>query len=93
MCVFNSVTENIFKKVKVKNLTSMATLRDMKTINAGIFTDVFDFNLATICLTHFLDRKYKNMCSNMTGVAPTATGSLLFFQVKQLKKQTTTNYL
>jgi hypothetical protein len=60
----------------------MANFRDMKTINAGIFAGVFDFNLTTLCLQHFLDKEYKKNCSTMAGVLPVDIGSLLFYQVR-----------
>jgi hypothetical protein len=59
----------------------MATFRNMSTINVGIFTDTFDFNLTTLCLQHFLDREYKKACSEMSGVDPSEIGTLLLFQV------------
>jgi hypothetical protein len=61
----------------------MATFRDMKTINAGIFTNVFDFNLTTLCLQYFLDSEYKKRCSKMAGIAPADISSLLFVQVDE----------
>jgi hypothetical protein len=54
----------------------------MKPIRAGIFSDEFDFNLTTICLKDFLDRQYKQNCSNITGMWPSGAGAMLFFQVK-----------
>jgi hypothetical protein len=59
----------------------MAAFRDISTINVGMFTDVFDFNLTTQCLHHFLDRGYKMCCSKMDRAPPSDIGSLLFFQV------------
>jgi hypothetical protein len=44
---------------------TMAAFRNMSTINIGIFTDIYDFNLTTHCLAHFLDREYKNRCSTL----------------------------
>jgi hypothetical protein len=59
----------------------MSNFRDLKTINAGILTGVFDFNLTTHCLQHFLEKEHKKMCSKMDGVSPGSIGTLLFFQV------------
>jgi hypothetical protein len=59
----------------------MATLRDITTINTAIFTNIFEFNLTTLCLQYFLDREYKKICSKTVDNAPADVGSLLFFQV------------
>jgi hypothetical protein len=61
----------------------MTTFRDIKTINVGVFTNILESNLTTLCLKHFLDREYKNRCSKIAGVGPADIGSLLFFQVGQ----------
>jgi hypothetical protein len=70
----------------------MAAFRNMSTINVGIFTDIFDFNLTTLCLQYFLDREYKKICSNMAGVLPVELDSLLFFQVKGALLVSNSNY-
>jgi hypothetical protein len=68
----------------------MTALRDMKLLNAGIFADDQDYNLTSLCMTHFLDRQYKKNCTSITGVSPSAIGPLVFFQVTDTHTRTHT---
>ena len=53
---------------------------NMTNMTVGLFSDT-DFNITSFCMTHGLERQFKQDCGKIKGMWPDLAGALLFFQV------------
>jgi hypothetical protein len=56
----------------------------MEQFSASVRADYYDYNKTSTCLQYGLDRQYKQMCKNITGMSPNTAGAMMFFQVHKI---------
>jgi hypothetical protein len=75
-----SICRATVEKIFVRLLQKRSKL-NMQPFTAGIRSNYYDYDTTVLCLQNGLHRYYKEMCRNITGMWPSATGALMFFQV------------
>jgi hypothetical protein len=54
---------------------------NMTTMVAGVWANLYDYNMTVLCMTNGLDRENRRNCRNIPKMWPAAAGALLFSQV------------